>query len=104
MDHYGRSALNCFAANSIDRLTVKRRDETWLAEQMEDPETLFVPVWDSKQLFTDEPVPNPVLLSRPGAGELLKVAETVIFLGKDETAATRKTNPAPPVQPDYLKK
>jgi NAD+ diphosphatase len=85
MDHYGRSALNCFAANPIDRLTVKRRDETWLAEQMEDSETLFVPVWDSKQLFTDEPVPNPVLLSRPGAGELLKVAETIIFLGKDET-------------------
>lgn len=86
MDHYGRSALNCFAANPIDRLTVKRRDEAWLAEQMENSETLFLPVWDSKQLFTDEPVPSAVMLSRSGAGGLLKVAETIIFLGKDETA------------------
>lgn len=85
MDHYGRSARNCFAANPINRLSIRRRDEAWLAERITDDKTLFIPVWDSKQLFTEEPVPSPVLLAGPEAAELVRMAETIIFLGKDET-------------------
>jgi NAD+ diphosphatase len=84
MDHYQRSALNFFAANPIDRLTPKRRDEKWLAEQLESPETLFIPVWDSKQLFTEGAVPSPALLSLPQMGEMLKAVETIVFLGRNE--------------------
>ncbi len=85
MDHYRRSALNYFAANPIDRLTPKRGDEKWLAEQLEDPNTLFLPVWDSKQLFADHTAPHPVLLSRAQAGELLAAADTIVFLGRNAT-------------------
>ena len=87
MDHYQRSALNCFAANPVDRLSGKRSDEGWLAKQMENPDARFVPVWDSRQLFTHEAIPSPVLLSHPDAANLLKVAETVMFLGKAEALA-----------------
>ncbi len=85
MDHYQRSALNCFAANSIDRLSARRRDEAWLAGQVEDPKARFIPVWDSRQLFALEPLPRPVLLSHPEAAEPLKAAETIMFLGRDES-------------------
>lgn len=86
MDHYQRSALNCFAANPVDRLSGKRRDEAWLAEEIQSPHARFLPVWDSRQLFSRDAVPSPVLLSHPEAAEWLKVAETVMFLGKEEVA------------------
>jgi NAD+ diphosphatase len=84
MDHYRRSALNYFAANPIDRLASKRLDEEWLKGQLEDPSTRFIPVWDSKQLFAGEFPPQPVLLSAGEMGELLRTAETLIFLGRNE--------------------
>ena len=87
MDHYQRSALNCFAANPIDRLSCKRGDEAWLEEELASPAARFIPVWDSKQLFTDEPVPSPVLLSHPEANGPFEAAETVIFLGRDEAGS-----------------
>ena len=84
MDHYRRSALNYYAANPLDRLTPKRRDEKWLAEHLESPDACFIPVWDSKQLFAEGSAPHPVLLARAEIGELLKTAETVVFLGWNE--------------------
>jgi NAD+ diphosphatase len=84
MDHHGHSALNYFAANPIDRLTARRSDEKWLQEQLEHPSTRFLPVWNSKQLFAEASAPEPVLLAHTGMGELLKTAETVIFLGQNE--------------------
>jgi len=64
-------------------MTSKRRDEEWLADQLKDPETFFIPVWDSKQLFRAGPVPDPVFLSRPEMGEILNVAESTVFLGRN---------------------
>ena len=87
MDHYQRSALNCFAANPVDRSSGRRRDKSWLAEQMASPRARFLPVWDSRQLFTHEPLPRAVLLSHPEAAELLKAAETIMFLGQDEAGS-----------------
>jgi NAD+ diphosphatase len=87
MDHYRRSALNYYAANPVDRSTAKRSDESWIKKQIEDPETRFVPVWDSKQLFTEESAPRPVLLSFAEMGELLNNAESIIFLGRNEGSA-----------------
>jgi NAD+ diphosphatase len=81
MDHYQRSALNFYAGNPLDRLTDKRRDERWLARQLERPETLFIPVWNSKQLFTDGPLPGPLFLPFTQMGKLIEAAETVVFLG-----------------------
>jgi NAD+ diphosphatase len=87
MDHYRRSALNYYAANPIDRLTLKRSDETWLKGQLEDSGTRFIPVWDSKQLFAEESPPQAVFLSHAEMGELLNSAETLVFLGRNEARA-----------------
>jgi|WetSurMetagenome_2_1015567.scaffolds.fasta_scaffold21060_1 NAD+ diphosphatase len=84
MDHYRRSALNYYAANPIDRSTAKRSDEAWLKEQLKHPDSLFVPVWDSKQLFADESAPQPVLLSFSEMGELLNSTDSLVFLGRNE--------------------
>jgi NAD+ diphosphatase len=85
MDHYQRSALNYYAANPIDRMTHKRRDAEWLAEQLKSAEALFIPVWDSKQLFTEGPVPGPIFLPSRQTGELIEAAETIVFLGGNGT-------------------
>lgn len=53
MDHYTRSALNFFAANPLDRMVDKRRNQEWLAAQLTAPSTRFVPVWRMQNLFVD---------------------------------------------------
>lgn len=83
IDHYQRSARNCFAANPVDRLSGRRRDEAWLAKELASPGARFLPVWDSKQLFTHKATPQPVVLSHPEAAEFIEGADTVVFLGKD---------------------
>jgi NAD+ diphosphatase len=100
MDHYQRSALNFYAANPIDRLTPKRPDEKWLLEQLEGPDTLFIPIWDSKQLFSEGSEPSPLFLPLTQMRELLTTAETTIFLGRNGATTyfaldLPRDNPAP---------
>jgi len=80
MNHYERSALNFFAANPVDRLTLKRRDQSWLADQLGAPTTRIVPVWQSKSLLTNESVAQAVLLD-PAAAAAIVAAGEPIFLG-----------------------
>jgi NAD+ diphosphatase len=101
MDHYRRSARNCFAGNAIDRMTTRRQDEIWLAEQLKNPNTIFIPVWDSKQLFTNDQVPNPVFISREQMGEFFPAAESFIFLGKKD-ATTVFAVDLPPDGPPFF--
>lgn len=51
MDHYSRSARNCFADDTVDRVTLRRNDEQWLSQQISAPATRFVPVWQSRNLI-----------------------------------------------------
>jgi hypothetical protein len=63
MDNYTHPLWNHFATWYIDRVADKRRDDQWLAAQLKDERTRFIPVWKFKNLFTVEQVPEPILLS-----------------------------------------
>lgn len=82
MDHYLRSSRNCFATHSIERMSVKRHDAQWLAEQLEKPTTRILPMWRSKNLLTAEPIPQPVALTWHELGDPAKLAECPVLLGK----------------------
>ena len=56
------SSLNHFIARTVDRVTDKRRDEVWLAARLEDENTRFILVFQSKNLFAAGEVAKPVLL------------------------------------------
>jgi len=80
MNHYERSALNFFAANPLDRLALKRRNEAWLAEQLQAPTTRIVPVWQTKCLFTEpDQAAQAVLLEPTNLPDLLTVAEPILL-------------------------
>lgn len=83
MDHYVRSSLNGFSMYSIDRIHLKRKDEKWIREQMEASNSRFIPLWQTKNLFSEEGNPRPVLLSRAHLGDAIELAESVTLLGED---------------------
>jgi NAD+ diphosphatase len=90
MDHYKRSALNFFAAPTIDRSSHRRRDDAWVADRLQDPDTRLVPVWGSKNLFAndaDEPEPRPILLAPFDPGDLIHRAESITLLGEADSRA-----------------
>lgn len=82
-DHYQRSALNYFAANPLDRLTVKRRDPDWIAAQLVAPTTRIIPVWRSENLFTRGEPQRALLLQPSDVADLLHDTEPVL-LGADQ--------------------
>lgn len=82
MDHYERSSLNCFSSPAVDRVSHMRRDAAWVASRLEEPGTRIAPVWRFKNLFTDEPVPRPVLLAPGDLGDLIDRAESITLLGQ----------------------
>jgi NAD+ diphosphatase len=81
MDKNKNPRPNFFSTHFIDRLSVRRQDEAWLAAQLEDETTRFLPVWNLKNLLTDEGVPKPVYLSPGDVQALLPKAESVVLLG-----------------------
>ena len=65
MDHFRRSTLNFFSAGVLDRATLLRPRNEWLAQRLADPATRMIPVWRSRNLLAGDSVPRPVLLSPP---------------------------------------
>jgi NAD+ diphosphatase len=84
MDNYERSLQNFFTAGHIDRASEKRRDGAWLAARLADPTTLFIPVWDLKNLFKKDPIIKPVFLSHRDVQDLLPTVEEIVLLGVTE--------------------
>jgi NAD+ diphosphatase len=72
---------NYFSTYFIDRVSDKRPDDEWLAAKLEDETTRFIPVWNLKNLLTDEDVPRPVYLPPRDVQDLLPKPESVILLG-----------------------
>ncbi|MBN2331714.1 MAG: NAD(+) diphosphatase [Deltaproteobacteria bacterium] len=70
----------------FDRSAVKRRDADWLAEQLTQPESRFLPCWRLQNFFAGEESPLPVSLAAVDLEDLLDSSK-VIFLG------TREKNP-----------
>ncbi len=79
MDSYTRSAQNFFAANPMDRLVDKRRNQAWLAAQMNAPTTRFVPVWRMQNFFVDDLSTAPYLLSAADLPQTLAPEQTTLL-------------------------
>jgi NAD+ diphosphatase len=87
LDSYERSHLNFFTACSLDRVSDMRQDEEWVASQLADPSTRFIPVWQLKNLFARGLAGEPVFLSPRGVKDCIVTAESIILLGIVEDVA-----------------
>jgi len=87
MDNFRLSFFNCFARRPVERASHQRQDEEWIAGRLKDPGTCFIPVWQTKNLVTDEKIPRAVFLKQPDAGGLIPAAESVILLGQEDGTA-----------------
>ena len=81
MDNYTQSLRNFFTTQCIDRVAERRRDDEWLADRLTDEATMFVPVCNSKNLFTEDTVVKPIFLSARDVQDLLPTAEAIVLLG-----------------------
>jgi NAD+ diphosphatase len=81
MGNHKGSQPNYFSTYFIDRVSDSRPDAEWLSAKLENEATCFIPVWNLKNLLTDESVPRPVYLSPGDAQDLLHEAESMILLG-----------------------
>ena len=78
------SRLNVYSASPLDRIHTRRDDHAWIAEKLDHPETLIVPVWRSRNLVRgNEPgsVPEAVYLSGDTAAALRAAGGNWAFLG-----------------------
>ena len=66
------SRANVYSSSPLDRIAARREDPDWIAEKLKDPETLFVPVWRTKNLVrnTDDGNPEAVYISGATAHSL----------------------------------
>ena len=76
-----KSLNNSFVARGLEREHFRRKEPDWLALKMKDPESVFIPVRQSKVLVSDGEAPAPVLLS-PGQLARYKETESAFFLGE----------------------
>jgi NAD+ diphosphatase len=81
VDHLRRSTLNYFSAGGLDRATLLRPSDEWLAARLSDARTRIVPVWRSRNLLEGERVPRPVLFSPGELGRMGFDCAAAILLG-----------------------
>jgi NAD+ diphosphatase len=77
------SFTNVFAGNPLDRASYRRADETWLAGQLADPQSLAVALWNGK-LLVEDAKGGGVQLAYLGAKVAATLAggpESLLFLG-----------------------
>jgi NAD+ diphosphatase len=85
MDHGQRSALNFFTGTDLDRVTHRRRDQEWIAEQLQSLTTRVIPVWQGRNLFVDsQDGSGPVFPTAGELSELLGPITSPILLGIED--------------------
>jgi NAD+ diphosphatase len=75
---------NVYSLSPLDRIHTRRDDHAWIAEKLDHPETLFVPVWRSRNLVRgSEPgaVPEAVYVDGDIAVALRATGGNWAFLG-----------------------
>jgi NAD+ diphosphatase len=81
MDDHTPPSFNYFSTRFIDRVSDRRRDDGWLAAQLEAETTRFIPVWQLNNLFAAGEVLHPIFLAPHQVRESLPTAESVTLLG-----------------------
>ena len=64
MNNQNISSGNFFTSENLNHLTEKRNNEKWISEQFESSDTLFIPVWQGKNLFDSSNGPKIVTLNK----------------------------------------
>ena len=66
------SRPNVYSASPLDRIATRREDHDWIAQQLSDPNSLFVPVWRNRNLVRglDDGTPEAVYISGEMASSL----------------------------------
>lgn len=74
---------NVYSSSPLDRAGARRDDAEWIAARLTDPETLFVPVWRSRNLVSDMDAAGPqaVYISGEAAAALRMAGGPWAFLG-----------------------
>lgn len=84
MDNFSKSSNNMFVARALNRAHNRHKNEGWIKERLNAPDSLFLPLWQTRVFVTGGEAPRPVLLHRGEMDrEVLESAEA-IFLGEDE--------------------
>jgi NAD+ diphosphatase len=105
MDNFTRSSHNMFVAQVLNRAHNRRKSEGWVRERLDAPDSLFLPIWQSKVLVTDGEAPRPVFLKRHEIGQAMQDDAEALFLGVDDgrdlfAIELRTGHDAPPSPPD----
>jgi NAD+ diphosphatase len=68
------SRPNVYSSSPLDRIVTRREDAAWIEEQLQNPDSLFVPVWRSRNLVhgVEEGNPEAIYISG-GAAEALRM-------------------------------
>ena len=103
------SRPNVYSSSPLDRAAQRREDADWIATQLQDPETLFVPVWRTRNLVRGaaEGTPEPVYISGEMASVLRMQDGPWAFLGILDSRAVfaidiSATDDPVPLLPDSL--
>jgi len=80
-----------YAGVALDRVAVARRDDSWIAERLADPEARIVPVWRDFNLIAADAgaggTPAAVLIAAAEAAAVLAAAAEVAILGLENSTA-----------------
>lgn len=83
------SRPNVYSGSPLDRVGARRTDEAWIAARLEDPQSLFIPVWRSRNLVTgiEEGRPEAVYVTGEAATALRMGGGPWALLGMLEDSA-----------------
>lgn len=81
---WNKSSDNIFTSENINRLAEKRNDTGWINEQLEKPETLFIILWQEKNLIN--------ISAKPQIASVEKNNIKKSFLRKDQATLVGELN------------
>jgi len=73
-----------YTGGTINRAVEKRRDTTWIAEQLADKTSRIAPMWRNRNLIIHADEPSAVLTEGDIAQEFLDMAEDIVLLGIEQ--------------------
>ena len=77
------SRPNVYSSSPLDRIATRREDHAWIEQELNNPESLFVPVWRSRNLVAgmDGGTPEAVYITGETAAAMRVSHTTWAFLG-----------------------
>jgi NAD+ diphosphatase len=73
---------NIFAGPYLDRASHRRADPDWFAAALADPDSRVIPVWNSRNLVTDDPAPRAADLALAQLPAANRAGSELILLGR----------------------